>query len=74
MEREEVEKLSFTSPDATCVALSLVDGRFEEAEEYNEKTLRMLCSDSPGAFLLMRNDREGRLTATRDIPPSSMEK
>lgn len=74
MEREEVEKLSFTSFDVMCEALLLADGRLEEAEEYGEKTPRMLCSENPSAFLLMRNEREGRLTATRDIPPSSMEK
>ena len=75
LEREEVEKLFFTSSfDAKCAALLLADGRLDEAGEYNVKTLRMLCSESPNAFLLMRNEREGRLTATRDIPPSSMEK
>lgn len=75
LEREEVENSSLTSPFyAMCEASLLAEGRFEEAAECNEKTLRILCSDNPSAFLLMRNEREGRLTAIRDIPPSSMEK
>ena len=74
LEREEVEKLSLTPFDVVCEASLLADGRFGDGEGYDEKTPRMLCSENPSAFLLMRNEREGRLTATRDIPPSSMEK
>ena len=75
LQREDVEKLSFTSPfGAMCGALLFAARCFKEAEECNEKTLWMLCSKNPSAFLLMRNEREGRLTATRDIPPSSIEK